>query len=126
LIGTSAPVTLLTAISREMVRFEFGPSLALVPGDLYVIEINRLSASDLPFFVGGSGFVTFGVDRYVLGRGIHNGQPVPTFDLVFSEGLRTPHVIPEPRTLTRTSIGLVAVFILRRAPRRPVPCRHPG
>jgi hypothetical protein len=119
LIGTSASVSLLTGIFREMVRFEFVAHVALVPGDVYVIEINRLSA-DSPFSIGSSGFGPDGVDRYALGRGIVHGQPdQPTFDLVFREGLRTADVIPEPRTLILSSTGLVAVLTsaTRRRPR---------
>src|SRR5262249_15644917 len=52
LVGTSASVSLLTGIFQEVVRFEFLVSVPLVPGNLYAIEVNRLSDPDLPFFLG--------------------------------------------------------------------------
>jgi hypothetical protein len=42
-IGTSSAITLLSGIFREVVRFDFPTSVPLVPGNLYAIEINRLS-----------------------------------------------------------------------------------
>ena len=115
-VGTSLSVTLLTGIFREVVPFQFPTSVPLVPGDLYSIEINRLSDPDLPFFVGATDMAT-----YPGGSAVINGLSRPDLDLFFREGPRSAIVVPAPRTLALLGSGLVALFVLwkrQEAPRR--------
>jgi hypothetical protein len=102
-VATSFSVTLLTGIFREVVRFDFPTSVPLVPGDLYGIEINRLSDPGLPFF-----FAAIDADTYPGGRAIIDGQSRPDFDLFFREGPRS--VVPEPSTLTLCGLGALGLL----------------
>jgi len=109
-VGTSSPVTLLTGIFREVVRFDFPTRVPLVPDDLYVIEINLLSDPDLPFFVGHFGGFGTPPSNYSRGRGILEGEPLEDFDLFFREGQTNVEVVSEPGTLALAVLGTLAVF----------------
>jgi len=106
-VGTSLPVTLLTGIFREVVRFEFLTSVSLVPGDLYLIEINRLSDPDLPFFFGATDMAT-----YPRGSAVIEGLPRSDFDLFFREGPRSAIAVSAPRTLALFGLGLILLSVL--------------
>jgi len=105
-VGTSLPVTLLTGIFREVVRFEFLSSVSLVPGDLYLIEINRLSDPVL-FFFGATDMAT-----YPRGSAVIEGLPRSDLDLFFLEGQRSAIAVSAPRTLALFGAGLVLLSVL--------------
>ena len=67
----------------QLSRFDFSPSVPLVPGNLYVIQLFVVPA-DLPVNAG-----VFGGnhDVYPAGRLIFEGEPSPDADLWFREGI---------------------------------------
>jgi hypothetical protein len=108
IVGTSTAVALLTGIFREVVRFDFPTSASLVPGQTYVIEINRLSDPELPFFFGATQ-----TDMYGGGRAIINEISLPDSDLFFREGTRNP-VVSEPDTFALTGLCLLGLICAPR------------
>jgi hypothetical protein len=108
LVGESSPVTLLSGIFREVVLFDFPRSVPLLPGDRYVIGINRLSDPFLPFFVGVTGSGVTPADFYPGGRAILNGDPQMNVDLYFREGSSTL-LVSEPATLVLCGLGILGL-----------------
>jgi hypothetical protein len=111
LVGTSAPLSLLTGIFQEVVRFEFPVSVPLVPGNLYAMELNRLSDPDSPFFLGLSSGAFGGPptrpDLYLGGGAIVAGSPVLNADFFFREGPNQAEVVPEPGTLELCGLAVM-------------------
>jgi hypothetical protein len=111
ILGTSAVVSLpaVPPGNEELngvFHFDFASSVALIPGDLYVIELDHLS--------GGNWAVMSGVNGYPGGRLIAFGLPSPNEDLWFREGPAAE--VPEPSAMffvAATLLGWVGVSVLR-------------
>src|SRR2546430_5445139 len=82
-VGTSLPVTVTVTVNsgnlRQTIRFDFPISVSLIPGNTYVIEVNRLS--DVFFSLG----LTQG-DTHSGGQAIIAGELRSDSDLFFREG----------------------------------------
>lgn len=108
ILGTSLPGTIGPLVPGQFsfMQFDFSDRVPLVPGNLYVIEIEMLS--------GGLAFVRDTENHYAGGRAISLGNPVPGTDFGFREGLVVP--VPEPGTVSLLSIGLLGLVggVVRR------------
>ena len=121
ILGTSNTVSFADQINTipstgfqmvELVRFDFGMSVALTPGSVYLLEPFKLGGdSDLGIF--GTGF---GIDAYPAGDSYFRGAAVTgalaPFDLWFREGVTTR--VPEPPISMLLGVGLLALVSHRR------------
>lgn len=114
-IATSLPVFLNTQGAHEMIHFDFATTVALNPGQTYVLRL----------FSPGNIGVSWSGDIYPGGQFLHAGFAIGEFtttrDLVFRTGLHTgtPNEIPEPATMLLLGASLAGLaFRLRKHKRR--------
>lgn len=99
--GTSNQVSLPDmAFGEVLTHFDFPASVALTPGNLYVLEVVALPGSD-------NWAVATDNPGYAAGRGILLGAAELLLDVWFSEG-----PVPEPATLALLAAG--GMVLLRR------------
>lgn len=107
IIATSLPIFLNTLGPHEMIHFDFPSTIALNPGQTYVLRLT---------VVGGEIGVSHSTNQYPGGQFLHSGFSVSDFpatrDLVFREGLHV--AIPEPATALLLSTGLAYLAFRRR------------
>lgn len=104
-IATSLPVFVNTPGFHQMIHFDFASTVALNPGQTYVLRL---------FSLGDIG-VSWSDDIYPGGQFLHAGFAIGEFttsrDLVFRTGLHTgiPNEIPEPATMLLLGASLAAL-----------------
>jgi hypothetical protein len=81
-LASSDLVFVTNSMSVDTNRFHFTPSVSLVPGSNYVMQVVTIG-NDI-WGVGASS------DTYPRGRMIHSGQPDAGYDLWFREGFIVP------------------------------------
>jgi hypothetical protein len=108
ILGTASDPSYTSAtplfLGFSFANFDFGSSIALTPGNLYVIDVIApttsvlLEGPDIP-------------NPYPGGTAIGFGTPQPTFDFYFSEG---PVPEPSPVVLLASAVGAAMWFHRRR------------
>jgi len=105
-LGTSFTVFMPdNFVGMTETEFDFPSSVALVPGLLYVMQIQLSSGVNWGVFGGGP--------TYTGGRAIISGEPQSQTDLWFREG----PAVPEPSSLLLVFVGLAAFGGLKMARR---------
>jgi hypothetical protein len=108
LLGTSASQTIALGGVGDFTtyHFDFPSTIALTPGNPYLLQVEYVSGDDA--------FIDYGEsDPYLGGDALDlSGAPAPGFDMVFSEG----PAVPEPSTFAL--IGVAAVIGVGVALRR--------
>jgi len=118
ILGTASDPSYTSAIPPfegfSFAHFDFGPSIALTPGSLCVIDVIAPTTS---VFLEGQG----GGNPYPGGTAIEFGMTQPAYDFYFSEG---PVPEPSPVVLLASAAG-AAMWFHRRRHRTPS-ARHRG
>lgn len=111
-LGASLPV-LLPAGFDGWTHFDFPTPVALVPGNVYVMEIGLTPGTE--WTLAGSDS-----NAYLPGCLILNGSLACGYDAAFREGPAAVEEVPEPSAMLILSGGLLALGRLRRrTPRGP-------
>ena len=107
-LGTSQDVTMPDSFGHTLsfgglpIRFDFLAPVPLVPGNLYAIQLSKVS---------GDLFTLYGrqTDDYADGTSILFGVAISFQDFYFREGL----VVPEPSSFVLAALGLIGLVVLR-------------
>ncbi len=97
-------------------RFDFAASVALTPGQLYVIDVIQLPpivTGNLNFGAGGG---PLNNSTYAGGTAIVNGVALPNFDFAFQEGV--VNAVPEPASIAQCVLGFAGLGLGLVARRR--------
>jgi hypothetical protein len=103
ILDTSQPTVIPFSLAASVSSFSFSTTVALIAGDLYVLE---------PFVVSGDTLVgSTNANTYASGTQILGGIAQPNNDLWFQEGISTP----EPGALLLLEIGLLAIVFFKNS-----------
>jgi hypothetical protein len=106
ILATSLPATRDDGLER-VTHFEFGATVPLTAGKLYVIELSQLAVDSREWAVADTG------GGYDSGRMLWGGSPpIQGGDLWFREGT----VVPEPTVVALFAAGIAIVCLFRKRP----------
>ena len=95
LLASSAPLTINTSATLQMIEFDFPSTVSLTPGNLYTLRVVLTAgpsySADFSSSNPYAGGMAFG----------SSGIPAPSNDFVFSEGMNG---VPEPSTLAQFAL----------------------
>jgi len=105
ILGASGVESVVPSSPISIIHFDFGATVALTPGNTYVIEVLHLSGDAIGVFTTGEN-----ANLYAAGDLIRGGVETPAHDLWFREGTQ----IPAPGTLLLLAVGFLGVYVARR------------
>jgi hypothetical protein len=112
-LGLSNPVLWSGGFSLNNAHFTFPNTLPIVPGNIYVLEINQLSGDPGWLFEVPVSLIINGRTikmNYAGGRLIYGGVPQDNYDMLFQEGV----FVPEPGVTAFCLLGVLVFGLVRK------------